>query len=282
MALALVSDMLREADKRHAGIVGFNTFNYEEVEWIIEAAEAEQVPAIIMLHPEMAYFSNISFEAHAAMTKALAERVSVPIGLHLDHCEDFNEIMHAIKAGFTSVMIDGSKLPFEENVAITRKVVDVAHAMGVCVEGELGRIGQAANREDFLNEDIYTKVEDAVAFVERTQVDSLAVAIGSAHGFYVETPHLALDRLKAINDAVDTPLVLHGGSGIPDEQIIVAGRNGVNKLNVGTEYGHLLYTNTREIMEKGLSKREDWMWCMGALKPVMIEYLRRKLHALSY
>ena len=103
-----------------------------------------------------------------------------------------------------------------------------------------------------------------------------------AHGFYVETPHLALDRLKAINDAIDTPLVLHGGSGIPDDQITIAGQNGINKLNVGTEYGHLLYTNTRKIMEEGLSPREDWMWCMGALKPVMIEYLRRKLHALSY
>jgi len=282
MSLARVSDMLREADKRNAGIVGFNTFNFEEVAWIIEAAEAEQVPAIIMLHPDMAYFSNMSFEAHAKMTRELAERVSVPIGLHLDHCEDFNEIMHAIKAGFTSVMIDGSKLPFEENVAITRKVVDVAHAMGVSVEGELGRVGLAANRSDFLDSEIYTRPEDAKAFVEATQVDSLAIAIGSAHGFYVETPHLALDRLKEINEAIDTPLVLHGGSGIPDEQITIAGKNGINKLNVGTEYGNLLYTKTREIMEQGLSKREDWMWCMGALKPYMIEYLRKKLHILGY
>lgn len=282
MPIANVSKMLREADQHRAGVVGFNTFNFEEVAWIIEAAEAEQVPAIIMLHPLMAHFAGISFEAHAKMTIELAERASVPIGLHLDHCEDFNEIMRAIKAGFSSVMVDGSQLPFEENVAITRKVADVAHAMGVCVEGELGHVGLAASRKDFMDSEIYTQAEDAKLFVEATQVDALAIAIGSAHGVYVETPHLALDRLKQINDAIDTPLVLHGGSGIPDEQITEAGTRGINKLNVGTEYGNLFFVKTKEIMDHNLSKKEDWMWCMGALKPYMIEYLRKKLHILGY
>jgi len=281
MPLASVIDILRDADSKNAGVVGFNTFNFEEVAWIIEAAEEENVPAIIMLHPEMSYMS-MPFDAHAAMTIKLAEKARVPIGLHLDHCENFGEIMKAIKCGFTSVMIDGSKLPFEENVRITKAVVDVAHPMGVCVEGELGRIGLAANAEDFLDKKIYTNPADAKAFVEQTGVDSLAIAIGSAHGFYAETPHLALDRLIEINNKIDTPLVLHGGSGIPDDQLTIAGRNGINKLNVGTEYGHLFYVKTKEIMESGLSRRDDWMWCMDALKPIMKDYLKKKLHIMGY
>ena len=280
MALTNVLEILQDADSKNRGVVGFNTMNFEEVAWIIETAEEEGVPVIIMLHPYMSQYS-MPFYAHAQMTRALAEQVKVPVGLHLDHSESFDEVMRAIQAGFTSVMIDGSQMRFEENVALTAAVCRVAKAIGVVVEGELGRIGLASNEDDFMDKSLFTKPEDAVAFIEKTGVDSLAVAIGSAHGHYVREPKLDLDRLREINAATETPLVLHGGSGIPDEQLLEAAKNGINKLNVGTEYGHLFYKHTEELIGNGKT-REDWMWCMDALKPLMKAYIRQKLHILGY
>jgi ketose-bisphosphate aldolase len=206
----------------------------------------------------------------------MAKQVKIPVGLHLDHCESFETILGTIKAGFTSVMFDGSKLPYEENVRGTCEVVKAAHALGVDVEAELGKVGIAANKGDFKNEDLYTTAEQAADFVAKTKVDSLAIAIGSAHGYYVETPHLSMTRLKEINKAIDTPLVLHGGTGIPDDQLRQAFKLGINKLNVGTEYFAIFYSTTKDYQQ--MKDKKDSLFALQAYqKKVIGNYLRQKL-----
>lgn len=248
MAFEKMSTILREADQKGTAVLAFDCMHYESIAWLIEAGEELQLPVIVMLYPSLTNF--IPLEAFAAITKAMAAKVKIPVALHLDHCESFETIMGAIKAGFTSVMIDGSKLPFDENVAVTCEIVKTAHALGVDVEAELGKVGQAINKGDFQDKDVYTSVNEAVRFTEKTHVDALAIAFGSAHGFYVETPKLDFQRLSEINAAIDTPLVLHGGTGIPDDQLQQAFRLGINKLNIGTEYSALFYSTAKEYVER--------------------------------
>jgi ketose-bisphosphate aldolase len=173
-------------------------------------------------------------------------------------------------------MIDGSKLPYEENVQVTCEIVKAAHALGVDVEAELGKVGTAANKSDFKNEDMYTTAEQAADFVAKTKVDSLAIAIGSAHGWYVETPKLSMTRLKEINTAIDTPLVLHGGTGIPEDQLKESFKLGINKLNVGTEYFALFYSTTNDYQQIK-DKKESLFALQGYQKKVIGDYLRNKL-----
>ena len=166
----------------------------------------------------------------------LAKQASVPVGVHLDHGKSYDVAVGGIAAGFPSIMYDGSARPFEENLEVTASVVKCAHILGIDVEAELGTVGQGNRKEDFCNEELYTKPEMAKDFVERTHVDSLAVAIGNSHGHYVCEPHLDIRRLDEINKTIDVPLVLHGGSGIPAEQMIESVKYGINKVNIGTEF----------------------------------------------
>jgi ketose-bisphosphate aldolase len=274
MAFEKVSTILKEADKKNTAVLAYDCFNYESIEWLVEAGEELQIPVIVMLYPAM--LESIPANIFAAITKAAAKRVKIPVGLHLDHCESFETIMGTIRDGFTSVMFDGSKLPFEENVRCTCEVVKAAHALSIDVEAELGKVGTAANKGDFQNEDMYTTVAQASDFVAKTKVDSLAIAIGSAHGFYVETPHLSMTRLQEINKAIDTPLVLHGGTGIPDDQLKQAFKLGINKLNVGTEYFYIFYTTTREYQLQK-DKKDSLFALQGYQKKVIGDYLRQKL-----
>ena len=214
MALEKVSNILQEAEKRNTSAIAFDAFDYQTIYSCIMGAEAVKKPVILMLYPTMD--SLITPRIFAETVKDLAKKVSVPVGLHLDHCR--------------------STLPFEQNVAFTKEVVRAATVFGVDVEGELGHVGSAGNESDFCNENSYTTPEDAAAFADATGVASLAVAIGSAHGHYVKEPKLDIERLREINEATKTPLVLHGGSGIPQEQLVAAFKNGINKFNVGTEY----------------------------------------------
>lgn len=274
MALEKLSTILREVDQKGTAAIAFDCMHYESIAWLINAAEELQLPVIVMLYPAMSRF--IPLEAFAAITKAMAAKVKVPVGLHLDHCESFETIMGAIKAGFTSVMIDGSKLPFDENVAATREIVKTAHALGVDVEAELGRVGTAANKGDFQDKDRYTTVDEATRFTEKTGVDALAIAFGSAHGFYVETPKLDFQRLSEINAAIDTPLVLHGGTGIPDDQLQQAFKLGINKLNVGTEYFALFYSTVKEYVARN-EERAGMFPLWGYQQEQVHEYLLHKL-----
>lgn len=189
-------------------------------------------------------------EIFVETVRDVAKNVKVPVGIHLDHCSDFDYIVAAMRCGFDSIMYDGSMLPVEENIKNTAEIVKVAKAFGADVEAELGRVGFASTVADQNDTDKYTKPEVAAAFCEQSGCSSVAVAIGSAHGFYKETPKLDIERLKKINAATDVPLVLHGGSGIPNDQLEVAFREGINKFNVGTEFFYLYYQTMKNSVKR--------------------------------
>ncbi len=169
------------------------------------------------------------------MVKAAAERASVPVALHLDHGDGYDRCMKALRTGYTSVMIDGSHESFEDNIALTKSVADAGACMGVPVEAELGKVGGKEDDVEVEGESPYTDPVEAKEFVERTGCTSLAIGVGTAHGVYTEEPHIDQDVVKAIRAAVDVPLVLHGTSGVPDEQVAEAVKNGICKVNYATE-----------------------------------------------
>lgn len=235
--LTPVKEILQEAIHANTAVIGFNCIDYNQIYAMIHAAEETNKPIICMLYPEHTAMKNMtSPEIFAEMVKNAAKEVKAPVGLHMDHCQDINYIIRALKAGFSCVMYDGSMLPFEKNIENTKIVADAAHVLGASVEAELGHVGLAETISDQHNSDFYTQPDIAVQFVEKSSCDSLAIAIGSAHGFYKETPRLDIKRLSEINKATDIPLVLHGGTGIPDDQLNQAFSNGINKFNVGTEF----------------------------------------------
>lgn len=253
MPLVKVSEILKSAEKANTSVYAFDCLDLNTITAAITAAEMERKPIIIMLYPTMRGICPLHI--FAEMVKTVARDVKVPVGLHLDHCSDYDLIVEAIREGFTSVMADGSLLPLQENIEFTRSVVRVANIFGVDVEGELGHVGSAGTAADFDDEAAYTLPEDARVFAEETGVASLAVAFGSAHGVYVKEPKLSIQRLREINAATSTPLVLHGGSGIPEDQLAQAFANGINKFNVGTEFFHLNARLTREAVEKADPKK---------------------------
>jgi fructose-bisphosphate aldolase, class II len=273
MSFEKLSTILKEVDAKKTAALAFDCHNYESIAWIIEAAEELGAPVIIMQHPFMLKY--ISAEVFAGITKVLATNVKVPVALHLDHCDSYETILAVIKAGFTSVMIDGSRLPYEENVRVTCEVVKAAHALGADVEAELGKVGIAANKSDFKNEDMYTTAEQAADFIAKTKVDALAIAIGSAHGYYVETPKLDMTRLKEINTAIGIPLVLHGGTGIPDDQLKQTFKLGINKLNLATEYVALYYSTARDFQQLK-DKKENLFGLLDYQKRIITDYLLAK------
>ncbi len=229
-------ELLRMAKESNTTVIGFICMDYVMARTVVYAAQATNTPAMIMLYPEhVTVQCTTGRKAYATMVKELADEVEVPIGLHMDHDFTYDEVMLTVKAGFDSVMIDGSMDDLDTNIALTKKVVDEAHALGVCVEGEIGHVGSAGNSDND-KEDLFTKPEDAARFCRESGVDSLAVSIGNAHGAYKETPHLDIERLEKIQAATDVSLVLHGGSGIPDDQLLHAFSKGIHKFNLGTDY----------------------------------------------
>ncbi len=227
-------ELLLDAQKKGYAVGAFNVNNMEIVQAIIEAAEATQSPVI--LQASQGGLSYAGIEYIAALGKLAAEKASVPVALHLDHGTDFAQIMGCVRNGFSSVMIDASQYSFEENVERTKKVVEVAHAVGITVEAELGKIG---GTEDDITVDekdaTFTDPEEAKRFVEETKVDSLAVAVGTAHGVYQGEPELDFDRIKALREAVDVPLVLHGSSGVDYNDLRQAISLGISKVNIDTD-----------------------------------------------
>jgi len=277
MALTKVSEILKMADKANTSAIAFNCFDYSTVKSVITVAEELQKPVICMLYPDHCRVHNWSTPAvFANIVRTEAEKVKVPVGIHLDHCSEFDYILQAIQAGFTSVMYDGSMLSLEENIRNTREVTRAAHAMGADVEAELGRVGFASTVTDQSDTDKYTKPEIAAAFCEQTECDCVAVAIGSAHGFYKETPKLDLQRLKEINAATDIPLALHGGSGIPDDQLEVAFREGINKFNVGTEFLYTYYQAVKKFDEPEIHNMQN------KVQAALMDYLRVKMELSKF
>ncbi len=232
MSYVTSAEMLKKAQEGHYAVGAFNAENMEMIKAIIAAAEELKAPVMIQTTPGSIKY--VSLETFAAMVKAEAEKVSVPVCLHLDHGSSFELAMQAIHAGYSSVMIDGSKLPFEENIEVSKRVADVAAALGIPCEAELGKVG---GKEDDLEAEADTNTNPAEAkeFVERTGITSLAAAIGTAHGFYVGTPVLDKERLSEIREVVDIPLVLHGASGLTDQDVRDCVARGICKVNFATE-----------------------------------------------
>lgn len=240
--------ILQVAHQHSFAVPAFNISDWNMCRGIVEISEEKNAPLLIAIHPD-----ELSHTTDALMPaiKELAHRASVPVAIHFDHGATVDQMVWAVQSGFTSVMLDGSMLAFEDNVALTKAAVDVAHAVGLSVEGELGTIGKTdAEAEDGAAEIIYTVPEDAVRFVELTGVDSLAVAIGTSHGIYPSwmKPELKLDLLREIKKAVDIPLVLHGGSNNPDAEIGESATLGINKINISSDIKVAYHGRMREIL----------------------------------
>ena len=257
MPLVKVSEILKEADKGGYAVTAFDTFNFETINWVIEAAAELKTATIVMIYPEMTEY--ISVDTFARIVETLAAKSEYPVGLMLDHGDSYELAMQCLKAGFTSIMVYFSSCEFEENVRRTREVVKAAHAMGVDVEAELGHVGNADTLADFADDSGYTSPELAKQFVERTECDVLAIAFGSAHGNYVREPKLDMERLDAIKREVSIPLVLHGGTGIPDSQIREAVKRGIRKLNVGTGYDQTIFYAVQKNIKEDVG--EPYIFC---------------------
>ncbi|MGM0471001.1 MAG: class II fructose-1,6-bisphosphate aldolase [Bacillota bacterium] len=248
MSLVPMSQILEKADAEDYAVGGFNINNLEALQAIIEAAEEENSPVIIQTSEGAIRY--IDMEYASSMVQAAAEKASVPVALHLDHGSSFEKTVECIRNGYSSVMIDASKSPFEENVATTNKVIEAASAVGVSVEAELGKLGGAEDDHKVEDKDAtLTDPDEAVEFVEQTGVDALAVAIGTAHGVYSGEPDLDFERLDKINQKLDIPIVLHGASGVPDEDIAQAIDLGINKINVNTAFQQAFTAKLREVLE---------------------------------
>jgi ketose-bisphosphate aldolase len=242
--------LLNTASKDGAAIAALNFYNAETLIAHVRAANA--LNASIILQTTEATINYLGLPLILGMAEAAAAELKQPIALHLDHGSSYEAAAKCIDAGYTSVMIDGSKLPFDENCALTRRVVDLAHGAGVSVEGELGHVGQNSDYEDPTK--TFTRPEDAARFVAEARVDALAVAVGTAHGFYKGAVRIDFERLKEISDKIpDTPLVLHGGSGVSAELLRQAIACGIRKINFGTE----LKNAFTQAVKNSLSSSDD-------------------------
>jgi len=242
-------ELLEEAQKGAYAVGAFNVYNYETILGVVKAGQEEKVPVIVAFGER--YLENMDFEAVALVTERLSHEVSMPIALHLDHCKSVDHIVQAIRAGFTSVMFDGSSLPFAQNVAATRDVVRIAHAAGVSVEAELGAIALGDGSNEEAAEQVYTDPRQARELVQASGVDALAVSIGTVHGLYKGEPKIDVGTLKAIRRLVSVPLVLHGGSGTPEDVLHECIQNGICKINVNTEISTLVVDRFRAMLASG-------------------------------
>jgi ketose-bisphosphate aldolase len=243
--------LLADARKGKYAVGSFNVYNYETIRGVMEAGKELGYPTIVAFGEN--YLPNMEPDEVSAIVQAMAKRADIPVALHLDHCKSYDNIMKAIRAGFTSVMYDGSSLPFADNLAKTAEIVAIAHEANVSVEAELGALagGQFSNEE--AAEEIYTNPEQAAEFVAATKVDALAVSIGTVHGMYKGTPKIDIGVLKKIAALVDIPLVLHGGSGTPEEIVRECIRNGIAKINVNTEISVYTVDKLKGLLTSGAS-----------------------------
>lgn len=223
------------AQKHHFAIPHFNVWNVEMLEGVMDASEQENSPVIISFGT--GFIHNTIFEEYAGMMVSMAKHSTLPVITHWDHGRSFDIVKNGYDYGMNSVMRDASKLPFEENIAETKKVVDYFHPLNVGVEAELGHVADPNKYEKAMEDYQYTDPSVAKEFVDKTHCDSLAVAIGQVHGVYTSTPHLNFEVLEKVAKAVPVPLVLHGASGIPDEQVSEAVSMGICKVNIHTDLG---------------------------------------------
>jgi fructose-bisphosphate aldolase class II len=233
MALYMMKEILSDAQKRSYGVGYFNAVNMEMVRAYIRGAEETHSPIIIGTAEALLQYGD--FDWLGPVMRDAARRAKVPVAVHLDHAYNFDVIMRALYAGFGSVMFDGSALPYSENINKSAEIAKIAHPMGVGLECELGKVGGLAEEDGKIAENIYTDPAQAQNFVEKTAVDFLAVSIGTVHGVYTSTPRLDLNRLAEIRAKVNVPLVLHGGSGLSDDDFKNCVRGGICKVNIYTD-----------------------------------------------
>ena len=266
-----MKDLLAVANKHNFAVPAFNVSDYSMFKGLMEITEELNAPIIIAIHPDELKHTGVE------MVKAIIERLhksTVPSVIHLDHGASYEQVQLAIQNGFTSVMIDGSSLPFGENIAICQKIVAAAHPVNVSVEGELGTIGTADDFGEAGSKEIkYTDPEDAKKLIEATGVDCLAIAIGTCHGIYPKgvDPKLRLDILKDIKAAVpETPLVLHGGSANPDSEIGESVTLGVNKINISSDIKVAYFEKMREVLQDKNVREPNVIQpsCIEAMKEV--------------
>jgi len=275
MALVSMNEFLPKAKERKFAVGQFNMNNLEFAQATVEAAMAENSPFIYGVSEGALRYMGIEFTV--AMAKAAAEKSGLPIALHLDHGSSFEVAMKCIRAGFSSVMFDGSHYGLEENIALTKEVVRAAHAMGVSVEGELGTIGGV--EDDLSVDEADAKManpEEAIRFYEETGVDCLAIAVGTAHGMYKGEPKIHYDIIEKVAGAIPVPVVLHGGSGVPDEAIRKSILGGVGKINVNTE-NQVAFTNTIREVLGGNAEVIDPRKYLTPARDAMVQVIREKI-----
>lgn len=246
-----MTGMLQQAQTAGRAIGSFNVYSFETIAGVLQAARAAEQPVILAFGER--YLENMDFSTVAAIAEQLGSAGDVEYALHLDHCKDLGNVYRAMQAGFTSVMYDGSALPFEENVANSAAVVRVARALGISVEAELGSLASGDNSQESedAEQQVYTDPDQAAEFVERTGVDALAVSIGTVHGTYRGKPNIRVDILRRIRSAVTVPLVLHGGSGTPPATITECIAAGICKINVNTEISTAAAARLQQALRDG-------------------------------
>lgn len=266
--LVNLNDVLKNAQRGKYAVGLFNTTDSDMLQAVIEAAEETRSPVIIGTAEILLPYGELRLIAPSMI--AAAKRASVPVVVHYDHGLTFERCMEALKLGFSSVMFDGSAGDYEQNLSQTLEVVKIAHSFGATVEGEIGHVGNADVGDEDLT-DMYTTPEEAKAYIDATGVDALAVAIGSAHGVYKKKPLLNLERLREIRAKVDTPLVLHGGSGLSDDDFRNTIKDGISKVNIFTD---LCLSGTRA-MADGLEKGYDYL----TVRNQKVEFIKKEVKA---
>lgn len=271
--LVTTKEMLLDARTRGYAVGAFNVENMEMVQAVVAAAEALRSPVILQTTPSTLRYAGP--ELYLANAWAVAERATVPVAMHLDHGSSFDVAMQAFRAGYTSIMIDGSKLPLEENIALSRRVADACHPAGIPVEAELGKVG--GKEDDVVNGDDnpYTDPEEAVRFVAESGVDFLAVGIGTAHGIYKGEPKVNLARLKEIHAMVSVPLVLHGTSGVPDDVVRQCVQNGICKVNYATDLRIAFTRAVRGVLSENPDVYDPKKYCAKGREAVQACVLER-------
>ncbi|MGE5397567.1 MAG: class II fructose-1,6-bisphosphate aldolase [Chitinophagales bacterium] len=275
MALIPVAALLKDAEAGGYAVGAFNANNMEIVQAIAEAAEKEKAPVIMQASQGAIKYAGLDYII--GMVKIASENYKIPIALHLDHGTSFEQVVQCIRGGFSSVMYDGSKLSLEENIQMTRKVLEIARPVGVSVEAELGKIVGTEDDIHVSERDAYfTDPEEARIFVEKTGIDSLAIAIGTAHGQYKGEPMLDFERLDKIRQIVNLPIVLHGSSGVPDDSIRRAISLGVRKVNIDTNIREAFVWKVREEIQKDPSEI-DPRKILGPAREAAVELIRSKI-----
>ncbi len=279
MAYVSVTELLIQADREKYAVGAFNANNMEIIQAIVEAAELEQAPVIMQASQGAINYAGLDFIT--GMVKMAARASKVPVALHLDHGTDFEQVVKCIRSGFSSVMFDGSKLSLEENIAMTNKVLDMARPIGVSVEAELGKIGGTEDHVTVSDKEAqFTDPNEAKYFVEATKIESLAIAIGTAHGQYKGTPQLDFDRLVKIKELVKIPIVLHGSSGVPDKDIKEAIRLGVCKVNIDTNIREVFVSEMRKVLNAN-PHEIDPRKVLGPARQATVEVIRDKIRVFG-